>query len=110
MICASLGLSWFLAATAVFVRDVGQITGVITTVLMFLSALFYPVSSLPPEYQFWLKLNPLVLIITESHNVLVFGVVPDWGSLMVVLFAGMVVACGGFWWFQKVRKGFADAV
>jgi lipopolysaccharide transport system permease protein len=110
LVFVSMGLAWFLAAIGVFVRDVGQITGVITTVLMFLSALFYPVSALPQEYQPWLRLNPLVLIITESRNVLVFGTLPDWGSLGIALFASLLVACAGFWWFQKVRKGFADVI
>ena len=64
---ASLGISWFLAALGVYVRDIGQITGVLTTVLMFVSAVFYPISALPQAYQSWLKLNPLVLIINESR-------------------------------------------
>ena len=35
LILSSLGAAWFLAAIGVYVRDVGQITGVITTILMF---------------------------------------------------------------------------
>ncbi len=106
----SMGLAWFLAAMGVFLRDTGQITGVITTVLMFLSAIFYPVTSLPLEYQGWLKLNPLVFIVTESRNVLVFGKTPDWVSLGAALLASLLIASAGFWWFQKVRKGFADVI
>src|SRR5689334_2451543 len=49
LIFASLGVAWFLAALGVYVRDIGQITTVITTVLMFLSAVFYPVSALRSE-------------------------------------------------------------
>jgi lipopolysaccharide transport system permease protein len=37
LIFASLGVAWFLAALGVFVRDIGQITGVFTTLLMLLS-------------------------------------------------------------------------
>jgi len=110
LIFASMGVTWFLAALGVYVRDVGQITSVFTTVLMFLSAVFYPVSSLPKEYQVWLQLNPLVLIITESRKVLVFGSLPDWTSLGVALLAGFGMAAAGFWWFQKTRKGFADVI
>ena len=51
LIFASLGVAWFLAALGVFVRDISQITGVFTTVLMFLSAVFYPLSALPVRYQ-----------------------------------------------------------
>ncbi len=110
LIFFSMGLAWFLAATGVFVRDTGQITGVVTTVLMFLSALFYPLSALPEIYQTWLKLNPLVSIITESRSVLVLGKLPDWISLSVELGTSLMIAFAGFWWFQKVRKGFADVI
>ncbi len=57
-----MGIAWLLSAIGVFIRDVGQITGLLTTILMFMSAVFYPLSALPEEYQFWLGLNPLVLL------------------------------------------------
>jgi lipopolysaccharide transport system permease protein len=110
LILASLGIAWFLASIGVFVRDIGHITGVITTVLMFTSAVFYPIENLPEAYQPWLRLNPLVLIITESRKVLVFGNQPDWLVLGLTLILGFMIASGGFWWFQKTRKGFADVI
>ena len=110
LIFASLGAAWFLAALGVYVRDIGQITTVFTTVLMFVSAVFYPVSALPESYQGWLRFNPLVPIITESRKVLIFGSLPDWSWLGVALLMGLVIAFAGFWWFQKTRKGFADVL
>ncbi len=110
LIFASLGAAWFLAALGVYIRDIGQITSVFTTVLMFLSAIFYPVSALPERYQFWLRLNPLVVIIAESRKVLIFGNVPDWTWLGTALLIGLFIAFAGFWWFQKTRKGFADVL
>ena len=110
LLFACLGVGWFLAALGVYVRDIGQITTVLTTVLLFLSAVFYPVSALPEAYQRWLNLNPLVLIITESRKVLIFGSLPDWSWLSVALLMGLVIAFAGFWWFQKTRRGFADVL
>ena len=110
LIFTSLGVAWFLAALGVYVRDIGQITTVFTTILMFMSAIFYPVSALPERYQVWLRLNPLVLIISESRKVLIFGSLPDWFWLGIALLMGLVIAFSGFWWFQKARKGFADVL
>jgi lipopolysaccharide transport system permease protein len=110
LIFASLGVAWLLASLGVYLRDIGQLTGVFTTVLMFLSAVFYPISALPETYQIYLKLNPLVLIITESRKVLIFGILPDWLSLGIALLVGFAIAIAGFWWFQKTRKGFADVL
>jgi lipopolysaccharide transport system permease protein len=105
-----LGFTWFLAALGVYVRDIGQIISVFTTMLMFLSAVFYPASSLPEYFQVWLFLNPIAFIIDESRKVLIFGSMPNWASLGIVLLIGLGVAVGGFWWFQKTRKGFADVI
>jgi lipopolysaccharide transport system permease protein len=110
LILLCMGLAWFLAAIGVFVRDIGQITSVVTTVIMFLSALFYPTSALPPQYLPWLQFNPLIPIIAESRKVLVFSVSPDWRSLGILFAISLVGAFMGFWWFQKVRKGFADVL
>ncbi|ACV64805.1 ABC-2 type transporter [Desulfofarcimen acetoxidans DSM 771] len=110
LIFASMGFGWFLAALGVFVRDIGQITGVFTTILMFLSPVFYPVSALPKAYKTWMLLNPLTLIIEENRKVLIFGSLPDWSSLVISLLVGLFIAAVGFWWFQKTRKGFADVL
>ena len=110
LIFASLGVAWFLAALGVYMRDIGQITTVFTTMLMFVSAIFYPVSALPAGYQSLLRLNPLVIIISESRKVLIFGTMPDWLWLGIALAMGLVIAFAGFWWFQKTRKGFADVL
>jgi len=92
------------------VRDIGQITSILTTILMFMSAVFYPVSALPEHYQRLLRLNPLVLIINESRKSLVLGEWPDWISILIALLVSLAIAFLGFWWFQKVRKGFADVI
>ncbi|AEF95430.1 ABC-2 type transporter [Desulfotomaculum nigrificans CO-1-SRB] len=110
IVFAGMGFAWFLAALGVYLRDIGQITGIFTTVLMFLSPVFYPMSALPKAYQGWLQVNPLTLIIEESRKVLVFGSLPDWIPLSISLLASLAIAAAGFWWFQKTRKGFADVI
>lgn len=110
LLIATLGVAWFLASIGVFVRDVGQITGMFTTVLMFLSPVFFSVTALPEKFQFWLMLNPLTFMIEQSRAVMVFGKLPDWVGLMIYTVASLAVAWAGFWWFQKTRKGFADVL
>lgn len=110
LLIATLGFSWLLAALGVYLRDVGQVIGVLTTVLLFLSPVLYPVAALPEVYQPWLRLNPLTYIIEESRNVLLFGQWPDAQSLAVALLISCVVAALGFAFFQKTRRGFADVL
>jgi lipopolysaccharide transport system permease protein len=110
LIFATMGISWFLSALGVYVRDISQFTGIFTMVMLFISPVFFPVSALPMEYQFWMQLNPLTFIIEEGRNTLLFGRMPDWTGLAISLIIGLVTAWAGFWWFQKTRKGFADVL
>ncbi|MBF4990622.1 ABC transporter permease [Methylophilus sp. QUAN] len=109
-VIVTLGFAWFLAATGVYVRDIGQTTGLVTSVMLFVSPVFYPIATLPHKMQLFVMLNPLTLIIEESRKVLLFGEVPNWTALGVYSLVSMVIAWIGFWWFQKTRKGFADVL
>jgi lipopolysaccharide transport system permease protein len=110
LILGTLGVSWFLASLGVYLRDVGHVITVLTTVLLFLSPVLYPVAALPAAYRPWLQLNPLTYIIEESRNVLLLGNLPHWGSLGIAILIGLAFAAVGFWFFQKTRRGFADVI
>jgi len=105
-----LGLSWFLASLGVFIRDVGQTVTIITTVLMFLSPVFYPLDAVPERFRPFILLNPLTFIIEQSRAVLVWGNLPDWKGLLMYCIASLIIAFIGYVWFQKTRKGFADVL
>ncbi|WP_460063487.1 ABC transporter permease [Pseudomonas sp. H2_H09] len=110
LVLFTLGISWLLASLGVYLRDVGQIVGVLTTALMFVSAIFYPASAFPPAYQGLLRLNPLTLVVEQTRDVLFWGVLPDPLTWVCGLLAAGGVAWLGFSWFQKSRKGFADVL
>lgn len=110
VLLAGLGISWLLSALTVYIRDIAQITGLLTTVLLFVSSVFFPVSALPSRYQLVVYLNPLALIISESRKILVFGESPDWNILILTSSIGLLISLLGYWWFQKARKGFADVL
>lgn len=105
-----LGLAWFLAALGVFVRDVGQITTLVVSLLMFLSPVFYPVSSLPEQWQPWLRANPLTPVMEQLRRVALDGLWPDWSQLLVEFVVAGAVAWAGARWFAATRKGFADVI
>lgn len=104
------GLAWFLAAIGVFFRDVGQVIGVIMSVLLFLSPVFYPASSVPALAQKLMYLNPLTYPIEELRAVLILGHQPDWLHWFAYFFVSIIVAIGGFLVFQMTRPAFADVI
>ncbi|MEB5972610.1 ABC transporter permease [Pantoea dispersa] len=110
LMLAILGVSWFLSALGVFVRDVAQTISIIVSVLMFMSPVFYPVAALPLSFQKIILLNPLAFMIEEARKVVFWGVEPNWTMLGVNLIIGLCICVLGFAFFQKVRKGFADVL
>jgi lipopolysaccharide transport system permease protein len=107
---ATAGFSLFLAATGVYVRDIVQITSVITSILLFLAPVFYPISALPKNYHILLHLNPLTFIIEEARKVVIWGRGPDFIGWLIYFTLSLAVLSFGFWWFQRARKGFADVI
>ncbi len=110
LVILTLGIAWILASLGVFLRDVGQTVGIITTVMLFLAPIFYPIAALPEEVRPLIMANPLTFIIEEARGVLIFGRMPNWFGLAAYACAATAVAWGGFAWFQRTRKGFADVL
>lgn len=106
----ALGISWILASLGVYLRDVGQLTAIVTTILLFVSPVFFPVSAIPEPYRVLVLLNPLTFIIEQARNVLLWGKQPDWQAYAIYLVFASTVALSGYMWFQKTRKGFADVI
>ena len=110
IVFVTLGASWLLASLGVFLRDVTQIIGVLTTVLLFMSPIFYPISALPEEYRVIMHLNPLTFVIEQVRDVMVWGKGIDLTRWSIAMLASMALAWLGYTWFQKTRRGFADVL
>lgn len=110
LVVLATGLAWFLASLGVFLRDIGQTIGILTTVLMFLSPVFFPITAVPERFRPFIMANPLTFIIEQARDVLVWGRLPNWSGLLIYTVVATLVAWAGFAWFQKTRKGFADVL
>ncbi len=106
----TVGATWALASLGVYLRDVAQFISILTTVLMFLSPIFYPASAIPEKYRPIIQMNPLAPAIEQARQVLFFGNVPDWPVLLLYSLGSALIGWLGFAWFQKTRKGFADVI
>jgi lipopolysaccharide transport system permease protein len=104
------GTIWLLASLGVFLRDLKQIVGIVTTALMFLAPILYPETLIPERYRDLLYLNPLTVIAKASQNVLVWGTPPAWRDLGIYTVCSCLFAWMAFAWFEKTRKGFADVL
>jgi lipopolysaccharide transport system permease protein len=105
-----LGIAWILASLGTYLRDIGQTVGILTSLMMFLSPVFYPVSALPESLRPFFLANPLTFVIEQARDVLIWGRIPYWPGLAAYSLIALLVAALGFAGFQKTRKGFADVL
>lgn len=105
-----IGVSWLMASLGVFIRDVTQVAGVISAVLMFLSPVFYPASTLKEPFRQWIDFNPLTLVIEQTRRTVLFGQQPDWHAIGIYSVVAVAVLLFGYAWFQRTRDGFADVL
>lgn len=106
----TLGATWLLSSLGVFLRDIGQLVGLATTGLLFLSPIFYPASAVPERFQTFYALNPFTGILEMAKQSLFAGHAPDPLRLAILLAVGWAVAWAGWCWFVKTKTSFADVL
>lgn len=104
------GLSWFLAALGVFFRDLAQINGFLLTVWFFLTPICYPETAMPPEARWLLTKNPVYVLVEGYRSILLLHQPPLWGPLWKLWILALVFFVGGYAFFHKSRKSFADII
>jgi len=106
----ALGISWILSALGVFVHDISALLPPALTVVMFGSAIFYPISAAPTFARPFLALNPLALLVDCARQALFLDRPPGlFGFSMLVLF-GVLLAAAGCAFFLKAKPAFADVI
>jgi len=105
-----LGMGIIVSSLTTKYRDFSNLMGFGVTLLMYISAVIFPVSSLPETYKFYIKFNPMAAIM-ESFRYAFFGqgsydfflLLYSTVFALIVFFAGLIV-------FNRVEKNFMDTV
>lgn len=110
LLMLSAGLAWFLAALGVFFRDLAQAMSFLAQVVLYSSAVFYPLGRIPPNVWAILRWNPFLHTVVLAREVVLWGLPVNVSHLAYTYVAGFAVLVGGRWVFQRLRPAFADVI
>ena len=110
LLMLSAGLAWLFAALGVFYRDLAQAMPFVAQVIMYSSAVFYPVSRITPQLWVFLKWNPFLQTVVLAREAVLWNLPIDLRALGYTYAAGIASMLIGRWIFQKLRPAFADVL
>ena len=112
MICLVLGLSWLTSSLTVFLRDVGQLVGMLLQFGFWGTPIFWNIKMIPEQLQFLLKLNPAYYVVEGYRQSFIYQEW-FWEHLHLTAYYWLVTATVmfiGAWCFKKLRPHFADVL
>ena len=110
MIPMLLATGWVLSSLGVYLRDIGQFVGIVSSILLFLSPIFFPPSAMPESLSVFLHFNPLVTPIEALRSVAVTGAPPDFLALVWHFVLSSCGAIAAYRLFRRLSRGFADVL
>jgi len=97
----SLGVGYILSIVYVFFADVKHLYGIFLTILMYMSAIFYPVDSLPEYMKGILRYNPVYQAIYIARESIVYNRIPRLDSWIVLFVWSLATFLIGYYIFEK---------
>lgn len=103
-----MGIAYFFSAISVYLKDMVNLVGIITTVGMYITPVFFPLSAVPKSFQLIMMLNPMTYTIENMRNVIIYGRGTDLGYFAISAGTALVLFLLGRWIFMRAKIGFAD--
>lgn len=100
-----LGVSFILATIGVYFLDITRIWGILTSVGLFLTPIFYSMDMLTPGKRNIILINPMTHIVVAMRDLLIYNKIPSVGGLIYVCLLSTVFLFIGYTIF-KSREGY----
>lgn len=105
-----LGLSLLGSAINVFFRDIRFIVPLGIQLWLYATPIIYPVSLVPEKFQTLYMLNPMAGLVTSYRRVVLYGLPPVTRDLSLAVILAGLLFLGGYWFFKRVERQFADII
>lgn len=110
LLLLTAGACWLFAALGVFFRDLSQVMPFLAQIVLYASAVVYPIAKIPANIWVFLKWNPLLHSVELARDALVWDTPLNLNHLGYTYAAGAVVFLGGRWVFLRLQSAFADVI
>ncbi len=112
MVLLLLGLGWLTSSIKVFVKDIGEIIGVVIQFGFWLTPIFWSIDIIPEKYQSIIKLNPMFYIVEGYRNALIHHrwFWEDMGLTIYFLSFTFIILGIGAIVFKRLRPHFGDVL
>jgi len=104
LVVFSFGIGLLAAVGNTYFISIGKIIGIISFALLIFSAIFYPVSSLPPPAQQIILYNPLVHFMEMIHGYYLYGLDDRYVDYRYMMLWTIIPLFIGLWFYQKLEK------
>ncbi len=108
----TISFAYPLAALNVKFRDTQHTLGVVLQLMFYLLPIFYAVNpqTLPAGLIQFYRWNPMVALIEAYRAVLLYGTLPDWNSLLLLVVVGALLLPIGYRIFKHERARFVEEI
>ena len=112
LICLTFGLSLITSSLIIFLKDIGQLVGMMLQFGFWGTPIFWSLKILPEQYQWILKINPMYYIVEGYRNSFIYHEWfwnLGWTNLSFWLIT-ICIGLFGVFIFKKLRPHFADVL
>ena len=106
----STGISWALSSIGVFYRDITHTTVIVSTALMYSSAIVYSPNKLPIYLYSILYYNPILILVDQFRRIIFWKLPLEIVPLIYLYITSFFVMFLGYSTFNKLRPFFADVL
>ena len=103
-----LGIGFIISSITVYLRDIQHFIGVVLQLMFYAAPVVYSANSIPENFKWILKYNPMTYIISAYRDIFFYQVKPDFIGLGSVFLISVATCIIGRLIFNKLQKGFAE--
>jgi ABC-type polysaccharide/polyol phosphate export permease len=109
LVAYTVGITMFISAAVVYMRDLRHVLPIILQIGLFLTPVAYGMAVIPVQYQqLYSALNPIAPVIDGLRRTVLQGLPPDWPLFIPGAVMSIAVLVCAYLLFKKLETGFAD--